>query len=47
MAQLIKAIALEAAYQRECARERHLWLGRTSFKPLVLPTRESFAKSMA
>jgi hypothetical protein len=43
MTELANAIKLEVSYQRECARERYLWLRRTSVKPLTLPTRDSFA----
>ncbi len=44
-AELLRAIALEVSYARECRRERHLWLRRSSMKPLVLPDRGAHAAS--
>ena len=44
MEALADTILLEIYYQQYCDRERRLWLRRTSSKPLVLPTREDYAK---
>lgn len=40
--ELAKAIAMEVVYQRDMARERHLWLRRTSAKPFAFPTRQEY-----
>ena len=47
MTNLANAIYLEVLYQAEVARERYLWLRRTSVKPFQAPTREWFKQSLA
>jgi len=44
--ELLSAICLEALYQQEVRRERHLWTRRTSVKPFCAPTREWFKQSL-